>query len=141
MILPRNSPSFTARPVRARAAVAPSPIINSGLMVSISRSSHWRQASISLLRGRFMHATLAARLPFEMLDGIGNVEFGAIEAGVHECTVKYCARGTDERMPFQIFDIAGLLANQDGAGARVAFAEYGLGGIAPQRASGTVLRL
>src|SRR5258705_11627713 len=51
-------------------------------------------------------APLAARLPFEMLDGVGDVDVAARDAGALERLVEHRARGTDKRRALAIFPVA-----------------------------------
>src|SRR5438270_8271664 len=59
-----------------------------------------------------MDAAFAARLPFEMLDDVRNVDGLAIDARFREGFVEQRAGRTDEGMAAQIFLIAGLLADE-----------------------------
>ena len=78
---------------------------------------------------------LAARLPLEMLDDVGDVGLFAIYPGVFERIVEKLAGRTNKRFAGQIFFVARLLADkQDGRASR-AFAENGLRAAFPEVAS------
>ncbi len=66
--------------------------------------------------GLLVDAALAARLPFEMLDGIGDVDVVAIDAGVGEAAIEKKSGGADKRRAFAVFTVAGLLADEDEPG-------------------------
>ena len=78
---------------------------------------------------RFMNATLAAWLPFEMLHGIRDVDFFSINAGFLERTVEKLASRPDKRPTFAVLGIARLFPDEDDLRARRAFSEDGLRGI------------
>jgi len=83
--------------------------------------------------GSFMEAAFAARLPFEVLDGVGDVDFVAVDAGFGEAAVEQQAGGTDKGLAFAIFAVAGLFADEDEAGRCIAGAKDGLGGVFKER--------
>src|SRR5581483_5725678 len=86
-----------------------------------------RTARRDLRRVRFLvNAALAARLPFEMLDDVGDVDRRAIDAGVDERAIEQLAGRADERVAGEVFLIARLLADQHQLGLACAFAEHGL---------------
>lgn len=58
-----------------------------------------------------MHAALAARLPFEVLDCVGHIDFLARDACFIERAIEHRACRTHERLALQILLIAGLLAD------------------------------
>ena len=91
----------TGRRISAAAAVAPSATVRRGRTRAISWSSHQRQASISLAPGG------CERL-------IENVPCRA-----------------DERAPGEILPVTRLLADEHHLRRSRAFAEYGLGSVAP----------
>ena len=66
------------------------------LTASISAVSHGRQAVISRMLVFFVDAALAARLPFKVLHGIGDVGCLAADAGFFHARVEQAASGTDE---------------------------------------------
>jgi hypothetical protein len=72
------------------------------------------------LRRGLVQAALAAQLPFEMLDGIGDVEMLAVDAGSLERLIEQPSGGTDERQSLLVFLVAGLLADEHHARVRVA---------------------
>ena len=86
------------------------------------------------LRRGLVQAALAAQLPFEMLDGIGDVEMLAVDAGGLERLIEQPPRRTHERQSLLIFLVARLLADEHHARVRVAGAEYRLRGVRPERA-------
>ena len=59
----------------------------------------------------FVEATFAGGFPFEMFDGVGDVGFGAIDAGFFEGAIEHEPGGTDEWLAGQIFFVAGLFAD------------------------------
>src|SRR5581483_4101747 len=84
------------------------------------------------LRGRLVQAPFAARLPLEMLHGVGDVEVLARHIGRLERAVEKPAGGADERQALPVLLVARLLAHQHHPGVRIAGAEYRLRRIRPQ---------
>jgi len=74
---------------------------------------------------------------FEVLDGIGDVNFPPIDLRRLQTFVQQPTRGTDERLPGPLLLVARLLADEQQAGVRWPFTEYGLGGVAPEIAAAT----
>jgi hypothetical protein len=60
----------------------------------------------------------AARLPFEVLDDVGDVDRGAIDAGLGERSIEQLAGRSDKRTPREILLIARLFADQHQPGIR-----------------------
>ena len=114
---PRCAVTLNCRPSSACAAVAPRQTIARGLTSAISVSSHGRQAAISRGVRLLVDAPLAARLPLEVLHDVGDVDGGAIDAGLRERAVEQLAGRADERMAGEIFRVARLLADQHQLGA------------------------
>lgn len=83
--------------------------------------------------GLFMEAAFAARFPFEVLDGIRDVDFVAVDAGFDEAVVEQQAGGTDKGLAFAVFAVAGLFADEDEAGRCIAGSKDGLRGIFKER--------
>ena len=79
-----------------------------------------------------MEAAFAGGFPFEMFHAVGDVGFGASDAGFFECFVEHAAGGADEWFAFEIFFVAGLFADENDAGMFGAFAEDGLGAGFPE---------
>lgn len=78
-------------------------------------------------------AAFSARFPFEMLHGIRDVHFLAIDAGILEGFVEKLSSGADEWFAFEIFLTAGLLADENYFRLRTAaFAENRLSGVLPE---------
>lgn len=74
----------------------------------------------------FVETAFAAFLKLEMLDGVSEVDFLAINPGVGKRTIQQFSSGTDEGMALDVFFIAGFLAyHHDACGDR-SFAEYRL---------------
>jgi hypothetical protein len=90
--------------------------------------------------GLLMNAPLATRLPFEMLDGIRDVDGVAIDAGLDEAAVEEQTGGADEGLAFDIFAVAGLFADEDEAGVRSACAEDGLRCVLVEGTSAAIAR-
>jgi hypothetical protein len=61
-----------------------------------------------------------------MLDGVGYVNFFAVDSGFHKRGIEQLACGTDERFSSLIFLVAGLLADEHELAVRGTFAENGL---------------
>src|SRR5438093_2038706 len=100
-----------------------------------------RPARRNLAGVRFLvNASLAARLPLEVLDDVGDVDRGAIDAGVLERAIEQLAGRSDERMSREVFGIARLLADEHELSFAPAFAEDGLRASLVQIASLTVSR-
>src|SRR5438874_7930141 len=51
-------------------------------------------------RRLLVHPPLAFRFPFEMLDDIGDISVGSIDAGRCQSFIKNAASGTDKRLSF-----------------------------------------
>ena len=89
-----------------------------------------RPAGDDFRSGRVLvQATLAALFEFEMLDGVGHVDFAAVEARGGKRFVEQASGRPDERPPLQIFLIARHLADEDDLGISRSFAEDGLRGV------------
>lgn len=73
-----------------------------------------------------VNAALAARLELEVFHGVGNVSIGEGDSGRFKSPGEDLARGADKGMALPIFLIAGLLADDDDAGAARTLAENGL---------------
>src|SRR6266496_5423586 len=63
--------------------------------------------------GLLVDALLAARLPLEVLDDVGDVGLRPVDAGLLQAGVEESSRRTDERPPFDVFTVARLLPDQD----------------------------
>ena len=62
--------------------------------------------------GFFVDAALAARFPLEMFDGVGDVDFPAVDASFGESGVEQLAGRAYERAALEIFLIARLFADE-----------------------------
>lgn len=87
-----------------------------------------------------MQADLSAWFPFEMLNSIGDVDFGPIDPRGLEAFIKQLTGGPDERLPLQVFAIAGLLSHQEKCAMGSPFPKDGLCRFAIKIASLTLLR-
>src|SRR2546427_3768713 len=74
-----------------------------------------------------VQATLALRLPFEVLDGVRDVGAAAVDTCLLERLVEDTSGGADERFSFPVLPIAGLLSDEHDLGVLGAIAEDGLG--------------
>ena len=74
-----------------------------------------------------VQAPLALGLPFEVLDGVRDIDTLAVDARLLERLVEHTSGGTDERFSFPVLAIAGLLAHEHDLGVFGALAEDGLG--------------
>ena len=81
-----------------------------------------------------MQSSLAARLEFEMLDRVGNVDALAVDACLYQRAVQEKPCRPNKRTAFAVFSISRLLADQHDLGVWRTLAEYGLGRILPKRA-------
>ena len=79
----------------------------------------------------FVNAALASRLPFEVLYGIGDVNFGSINSRFNQGAVEKFPGRSNERAAVEVLIIPGLFSDQHDFAARRSGAEYGLSGIAP----------
>jgi hypothetical protein len=70
---------------------------------------------------------LAAGLEFEMLDGVGDEDAPAVDAGLGDGAVQYPPRRPYKRLARQILAVARLLADQHQQGSDRAFARHYLG--------------
>jgi hypothetical protein len=59
-----------------------------------------------------VHAALAARLPLEVLDRVGDIDDLAPDARLVERAVQHLAGGADERGAAQVLLVARLLADE-----------------------------
>ena len=69
-----------------------------------------------------------ARHPFEVFDGVCDVDPRPIDSRLSEAVVEQFAGRSDKGLPGDVFRIAGLLADQHQKRILGALAEYGLGG-------------
>jgi hypothetical protein len=79
-----------------------------------------------------MNATLAARLPLEMLHGIRHVDFGAVDPSFGERGVQQFSGRADKRFALDVFLIPRYLTDEHDLGGGLPFSEYRLRGIFPQ---------
>jgi hypothetical protein len=86
----------------------------------------------------FVNAALASRLPFEVLHGVGDVNFGSVNSRFDERAVKQLSGWSDEWPAIEVFIVPGLFADQYDFGVRRTSAENRLRGIAPQIASAAI---
>src|SRR6267143_2738152 len=77
--------------------------------------------------GLLMQPSLALGLPLEVLDGVGHVHLGAIDAGRLERLIQHPAGGSDEGLALPILAVAGLLADEHRSRLFGPFTEDGLG--------------
>src|SRR6185295_6277915 len=82
-----------------------------------------------------VNAPLAARLEFEVLHGIRDVDAGAVDAGLGERAVEHLPGRSDERLAGQILLVARLLADEHDPRVRRPLAEHGLGRVLVERAA------
>ena len=74
----------------------------------------------------FVDAPFAAGLPLEVFDGVGDVNFFAIDACFDEGAIEQLTCGTDEWFAGKIFLVARLFADKHELAVRGALAENGL---------------
>src|SRR5688500_20180492 len=86
-----------------------------------------------------MDAALAARLPLEVLHGVGDEHLAARDAGFLERAIEHAARRPDERLPRAILLIPGLLTHDEHAARGLAFTEHAVCGVLVKRTPATVL--
>lgn len=106
-----------------------------------------RAAGVDFFHAGFlMDAEFAAGFPFEVFDGVGDVDLAAIDAGVFEALVEEFSSGADERSSLLVFLVTGLFADHHDVGADVGgfgfsfeFTEDCLGGVAIEVAAMAVL--
>ena len=129
MSSPRDRVTRNDGPSSALAAVAPSTTTSSRLEQR-ELGDQPRPAGGDVRRpGRLVDAPLAAQLEPEMLDRVGDVDVGRVDAGVVDRLAQQPAGRADERQALLVLDVAGLLADEDDPGVRGAAAEDGLGGV------------
>ena len=82
-------------------------------------------------RGRwfFVLAAFALRFPFEVFDGVGDVDIPADDTGLFQCPVEEMSGRSHEGMAGQILLIARLFADKQQLGPRRPFAEHRLRGL------------
>jgi hypothetical protein len=97
-------------------------------------------------RGLFVEPDFAARLPFEVLDRICDVDFAPLDTGLIEAVIQKPACRSHERAALNILAIAGLLANHHEGRCAFAspsrifpFTKDGLGRLAIEIAAVTAL--
>src|SRR5678815_4176514 len=89
-----------------------------------------RLTSHDLPHCRFlMQASFAPLDPSKMFDGVGDVYLVPRDARFSKSLVEHPARRSDERMSLTVFDVAGLLADQNDTRMFRPFAENRLGRI------------
>ncbi len=69
---------------------------------------------------------IAARLPFEVLDHVRHIDLRAVDARFGKSLVEQRSGRADERAAFDVFRVAGLLADEHHRRALFPFAEDGL---------------
>ena len=90
-------------------------------------------AGVDLQQVRFyVQSALAARLPLEMLDRVGQEDFAARESRRLKALLQHCTRRSDERTTLQILVIAGLLTHEHDPGVCRPFAADRLRRVLPQ---------
>ena len=115
-VCPRISRNVVVRPSSAVAAVAPSATTSFGF-TQLQLADQPGAAGGDFARARFLvEAFLAARLEFEMLDGIGHEDFLALDFQPLERCGEHAAGGTDEGAALYVFLVARLLANEHEVG-------------------------
>ncbi|ERM02792.1 hypothetical protein Q644_14745 [Brucella intermedia 229E] len=91
-------------------------------------------------RRALVEASLAALDVAKMFNGVGDVAPFALDADFGETGVEDLARRTDQRAPFDILLVAGLLGDKENSGPDRAFPENGLCRILVELATPTSLR-
>jgi hypothetical protein len=81
-----------------------------------------------------VNASLAPRLPLEVLDDIRPVGGPGVDSGLGERLVEQPARGAYERLSLLILTVSWLLTDEHHGRSRGPRAEHRLGRVAPQRA-------
>jgi hypothetical protein len=85
------------------------------------------ETRVDLARRRFLvDAALAPFFELKVLDGIRQVKIGAIQIGIVEGPVEQTSRRSHERLTGQVFFIAGLFSDQEGARPRRSRAQHRL---------------
>jgi hypothetical protein len=89
-----------------------------------------------LAAGFVVEPSFAARIgfPFEVFDGVGEIEVVAVEAGFLQGFVEQLPGGADEGATLEVLAVAGLFADEHDAGVAGAFASDGLGRAFPEGA-------
>src|SRR5688572_24282041 len=94
-----------------------------------------------LARVRFLvNAPLPFRFPFEVLHRVRDIDLVAVDARFLQRLVEQLSRRSHERLPLQIFVVAGLFAHEHHPGRAFAFAEDRLRPCFPQRTGLTTRR-
>ncbi len=70
-----------------------------------------------------VNSPFAARLPFEVLHRVGDIDLATIDSRDIESLVENTTRWPNERPSFQVFFIARLFANKEHSGLAATFAE------------------
>ena len=129
---PRRRVTRKARPSNACAAVAPRPYEHARLDACDLRLQP-RQASTDLARvGPSMQSSLAAWLPLEMLDDVGDVGGITIDAGIRESSIEQTPRRSDKGSAGKILVVPRCFADQHERCMTPALAKYRLRGAGPQ---------
>jgi hypothetical protein len=79
-----------------------------------------------------VNASLAARLPFEVLDRVGQEDRRGVEPCLDHCLAQQLTCRADERLAGEVFVIARLLAHQHQSCARRPRAKHRLGASLPK---------
>jgi hypothetical protein len=76
--------------------------------------------------GPLMNPALAAGLPPEVLDRVGEVDVVALDATIGERLIQHMPGGANERMALLVLLVAGLLADEEERRVQAALAEHDL---------------
>ncbi len=89
--------------------------------------------------GGLVQPSLASRLVLEVLDGVGDIGAGALDAGLGQGAVEKAPGGSHERSALEVLLVARLLAHQHHRGLGRTFAGHALGGVSPEIAAPAAL--
>src|SRR5687768_10113564 len=81
-----------------------------------------------------MNAAFPARLPFEVLHNVRDIDLRAIDAGFVESAIEKLSSRTNKGSSLEVFAISWLLANEHDRRAGTPFTEYRLCSGLPERA-------
>ena len=85
--------------------------------------------------GLFVNTALASRLPFEVFDRIGHINFRSIDSCFHQSFVEQCSGGTDKWLALEVFLVPGLFPYKNHFGVWSALAKDRLRSALPKVAS------
>lgn len=89
---------------------------------------------------RLVDAPLPRLAVAEVLHGVGQVDLGPVQPGLHQGVREHLSGGADEGLALPVLPVTGLLPHEHDAGGGRPLRQHGLGRVLPQLAPAAVLR-